>query len=233
MGQVKLSLSLKESNELKGIALILLLIHHLFYIQDGKYDDILIGDIGIVNSLALICKVCVAIFVFLSGYALGSNLKSDLQLNVKQFYRRRFTKLFLNFWLIWLVFVPVGIIFFDRGFDKVYGSNGWLWVIPDALGLINITGRLGYNPTWWFYACIILLYIIFPAIHHVVSRWDWTIWPILLFSMILVKIPGTFLNPIRYYMLPFALGYWINALSISILPPRCEKYDLSRWRQYI
>ncbi len=69
-GLQRLELNIRESNSLKGIALILLLIHHLFYIQNGKFDDVYIAGHGVVNTLGLLCKVCVAMFVFLSGYGL-------------------------------------------------------------------------------------------------------------------------------------------------------------------
>lgn len=66
------NLSLSDTNALKGIALILLLCHHLFYIQDGSYNDILVfGKYPLVQEFGLACKVCVAIFVFLSGYGLA------------------------------------------------------------------------------------------------------------------------------------------------------------------
>lgn len=63
-----LSLSLSQSLSLKGIALLALLAHHLFY-HSGKYLDIhLSGNIYLVNQIGLICKICVPLFVFLSGY---------------------------------------------------------------------------------------------------------------------------------------------------------------------
>ncbi|MDE5997964.1 MAG: acyltransferase family protein, partial [Muribaculaceae bacterium] len=122
-GWVVIELSLRESNSLKGIALVLLLIHHLFYIQKGQYDDVYIGEYGIVNLLGIICKVCVAIFVFLSGYGLGTTISENMSISLRNFYVRRFTKLFLNYWFIWLLFVPSGILFFDRSIKDVYGSG--------------------------------------------------------------------------------------------------------------
>lgn len=214
-----LELNLRESNSLKGIALLLLLIHHLFYIQKGQYDDITLYGHGIVNSLGLICKVCVALFVFLSGYGLGTAISESYKLGIKEFYIRRFTKLFLNYWFIWILFVPIGIIFFDRSFGEVYGDNTWLYGILDFFGLLNAIGRHGYNPTWWFYSCIIMLYIIFPLIAYTVSRQPKTIWLILLCSLVIVKFRVPYIDPIRYYLFPFILGIFLsNQLIIKILP---------------
>lgn len=69
------NLSLSDTNALKGIALILLLCHHLFYIQDGSYNDILVfGKYPLVQEFGLACKVCVAIFVFFVRLWLGDKI---------------------------------------------------------------------------------------------------------------------------------------------------------------
>lgn len=67
-------LSLKDTNVLKGVALLLLLWHHLFYKENGLYDDLYIAGHGLVNELSIVSKVCVAIFVFLSGYGWNCSL---------------------------------------------------------------------------------------------------------------------------------------------------------------
>ncbi len=214
-----LDLSLKESNSLKGIALILLLIHHLFYIQKGQYDDVYIGNYGIINILGIICKVCVAIFVFLSGYGLGVGIAANGKLDIKKFYIRRFTKLFLNYWFIWLLFVPIGIFLFGRSLDSVYGegTQGIICGILDFLGLLNTTGKYGYNPTWWFYSCIILLYLIFPFITCTVSRYPKSIWMFVFAGIAIVKVPLAYVGPIRYYLLPFVLGLLLsNKLTFNV-----------------
>ena len=111
------SLSLKDTNVLKGIGLLLLLCHHLFYVQKGLYDDIhLVGDHYLVQELGIWCKVCVAIFVFLSGYGLTVGAIKARGFNVRSFYWHRFTKLLLNYWLIWVLFVPISLFFFGRTF---------------------------------------------------------------------------------------------------------------------
>ena len=225
---MKLELSLKESNELKGIALILMLIHHLFYVQTGLYDDIEINGHGLVNTIGVLCKVCVAIYVFLSGYGLGVSNPPSKQINLKKFYLRRFTKLYMNYWLIWLLFVPVGVFYFGRSFTDAYGDhNVLLRSVLDFFGLLNITGRHGYNPTWWFYSCIITLYVVFPLIASIIKRWPLTIWAILAASFLLVFAPSLlwFINPIRFYLFPFVLGIaFAKGLTYKILPPRIQEF---------
>ena len=57
----------------KGVAICLLLFHHLFYRQeflDMYYWKISIHSHPLIQFLATHAKVCVAIFVFLSAYGL-------------------------------------------------------------------------------------------------------------------------------------------------------------------
>ena len=197
------NLSLSDTNALKGIALILLLCHHLFYIQDGSYDDILVfGKYPLVQEFGLACKVCVAIFVFLSGYGLAMKY-SHTKLNIREFYATRFTKLMMGYWLVWLLFVPVGILFFDRTPEVVY-HNHIVWkFLADFLGLAYNFGFYGFNPTWWFMSCILVLYLLFPLLFKL-SRRYWLV--LLVISVGITWIPLYVFNPIKYYLFTFLLG---------------------------
>lgn len=193
MTQTTFTLSHKDTNVLKGIGLLLLLFHHLFHIQSGLYDDIHIaGDHFLVQEIGKWCKFCVAIFVFLSGYGLTvSTKKSSGVQNVKQFYWHRFTKLMLNYWFIWLIFVPIGQFVFNQSFADAYQT----YVIPkfilDLFGIINCFGWLGYNGTWWFYSCIIVLYFAFPWLYRLMER---NLWLLLACVFALYFIPGPFFH---------------------------------------
>lgn len=194
-------LSLNDSNTLKGIALLLLLIHHLFYIQKGLYNDIqLIGKHCIVNEIGIFSKVCVAIFVFLSGY--GLTVKAEQERIVpRRFYIVRLTKLILNFWFVWLFFVPIHFFHFNYTLQDIYGS----YVIPklllDCFGLLHIVGVYGINPTWWFYSTIIILYLLYPFLYKLSCKPCFLIICALLCSFCPVGISG-----VNYYILPFILG---------------------------
>ena len=157
-------ISKNDSLILKGIGILLMLFHHLFYSPEFSlfYNDfsIQIGyhSISIVNQLGIYAKLCVAIFVFASGYGLEISYLNK-QINVQTFFLHRFKKLYMNYWFIWLLFVPVGVFIFDRTLIDAYGNHCFFKMLLDFLGILNLTGNLGYNPTWWFYSCIILLYL--------------------------------------------------------------------------
>lgn len=181
------SLSLTDSSVLKGIAILMMLVHHLFS----------------PNSIALQMKLCVAIFVFVSGYGLMKRYAEEERVKLKEFYRRRFVKLMMNYWFVFIVFIPLSALWLGPSLAQQYGSR---WVgeklVFDFLGILNWTGRYPYNPTWWFYGCIIGLYLLFPLFHRVArsSRLF-----LLSLAIVLYFLP---LHPscIRYYIPAFICG---------------------------
>lgn len=197
-------ISKENSFVLKGIGILLMLFHHLFYTPENftLYNDILIHNHGIIRQLGLFAKFCVSLFVFISGY--GLTITSPKTLNVGAFYFHRFKKLYFNYWLIWLLFVPVSVLLFHYTFLDAYGSNHLFVKLGlDLLGLINLFGFLGYNPTWWFYSCIIVLYLLFPLLNKYIDKVPFLIITLAV-TPLLGLCPG--LRVIAPYLLPFLIG---------------------------
>lgn len=219
------SFSIRDTNVLKGIAILLMLIHHLFYIQ-GLYDDIhLIKNHYLINELGVFSKLCVALFVFLSGYGLmvQTERKGGVG-NLKDFYIHRFKKLFFNYWLIWIIFVPISYFLFDMTFASAYHSRiGW-HLFADILGLHSLIFKdtYCYNPTWWFYSCIILLYFLFPAMYKLIKREALLL---ILCSLVISFLPIPFIDVVKFYIVAFALGMWMVHYRIS--PLKIGMIDLS------
>lgn len=58
------------SNQMKALAMIFLLVHHLWAeFRIGMYDAAFIGT-GDLVAISKFCKLCVGIFMFISGYGL-------------------------------------------------------------------------------------------------------------------------------------------------------------------
>ena len=214
----KLNLSLKDTNALKGIALLLLLLHHLFYIQRGLWNDIhLYNGHYLVNELGIFGKLCVAIFVFLSGYGLTIQANKSHKIQLGEFYKRRFSKLYLNYWFIWLIFVPIGILFFQRTFDSVYINHIWEKLFIDIAGLSFACGFYGYNATWWFYSCIIILYLLFPFLYRLLGKYNFIL---IMLGLGIYISPLFFFRAINQYLISFVLGMIAaNGMNIKFTPP--------------
>ena len=194
----------------KGIAVCLLLAHHLF-IEHPEMGMKVFGY-TIAYQIAILSKVCVAIFAILSGYGLNERYKPNLK-TLRVFYGERFVKIFINYWFMWVVFVPVGIIFFDRNIKTVYGSYPILKLILNIFGVHYYFGILGYNMTWWYMSVLVALYLMFPFIRGLIHRYG--IYGLFLTGLTLIvsvnPIPDRFsIQFVMEYIFPFTLGVYLS-----------------------
>jgi peptidoglycan/LPS O-acetylase OafA/YrhL len=187
---------------IKGVAICFMLWHHLFY-TFSEYGDW-------VQNAAFLGKVCIAMFLFVSAYGLTiqygkieiHKFQAPRFSDTLKFQGKRFLKLYINYWVIFLLFVPIGVFFFHRSLQVAYGAqiNQLKYLITDLLGM---NGFQSYNITWWFYQVIIILYLIFPILYIAVKKLN--IFILLLFFLILVY--HDFIIPIVHlWLFPFALG---------------------------
>ena len=201
------TLTIADTNVLKGVALLLLLCHHCFY-PGEPYDDIVIKGVPLIDRLGSFSKICVALFVFLSGYGLTIQTMSRGSIgNVLNFYRRRYVKLMINYWLIWLIFIPMGVFAFHRTFPLVYGDHYKYRLFWDILGLHQaVFNEAGYNATWWFYSCIIVLYLIYPILWRFRRFWFVMIPFSIVFEMAISHVPFFGPSNVGPYLLSFVCG---------------------------
>lgn len=190
-----------HTNLVKGIATCFLLWHHLFLADNGIFSEITI-------ILAQLGKVCVTLFLILSGYGLSESFKKN-QYGAKDFYKRHLIKLYTTYWTIWVIFVPIGVIFWGRSFTYVYGSNIYLKLLINIGGLQHFFGFEGYNATWWFMSLIIMLYLMFPFLYRLSKKYPLaTVGMGILVIMISDSIMGAynFITIYSIYSIPFVIG---------------------------
>lgn len=224
----------RNTNIAKGIAVLMLLFHHLFLYKNVEVIDLTIGSHSVASILAVTFKVCVAIFLILSGFGLYESNKNKT-LGIFAFYKKSFYKLYKTYWLIWIIFVPIGILLFGRTVSSVWHGDStynYIHLLLNILGIHYIFSDYGYNPTWWFMTLIILLYFLFPLIRYLINKA-----PNLLlgFSFVLAHltyfnfktdIPGYGgVDLLMLWSCPFVLGMYIskfdlfNKFNNSQLPP--------------
>lgn len=199
--------SLKNTQIAKGIGIILLIWHHLFYVDTPLFNDYYIANIGLAHITGKIFKFCVAVFVFLSGYGLAINY--DRYKSILYFYKRNIAKILINYWFIWIIFVPICIFAFNIGFEDVYGENYLFKFLIDLLGLKMLFPSLlhvSYNATWWFMSLIIFLYLLFPFLNLLIKRTK-ILGLIITIAIIFIPLPAIF-DWISIYLYPMAFGVY-------------------------
>jgi len=165
--RIDYKLTLGDTNVIKCIAVCAMVIHHLF-------AELHPGFGGELRYFSIVCKSCVSMFLFVSGYGLSVQFSKLLNssaadtLKVRavstiKFMLKRFAKFYLNYWVVFLIAVPVGVFFFGRTLEVAYGAgdNTFLKLIEDFFGF---KGIYSYNATWWFNRLIIIVYLMFPLL---------------------------------------------------------------------
>lgn len=194
---------LNASQSAKGMALLLLLWHHLFFLKCG----ITSFPVCVSSQFA---QVCVAIFVFLSGYGLAVSVE-DKRIGWLSFYKKRLPRLYLNYWLVALIFIPIGIFFGYRPLEVVFETSPYLKLFIQMTGFHMFIDRVGYgyNPTWWFMSLILALYLLFPLIYYLIKKFGfWFLLVCSLFNFPLEPVTNWFLF-LTVWLFTFALGIYL------------------------
>lgn len=208
----------RSTDACKGVALLLLLWHHLFYARP---------EFGpLVQGAALLAKVCVAIFVMLSGYGLAASLAPGT-MPLAAFYRKRLPRIYLNYWLIAAIFIALGVLSGLRPVAAAFGTRPWLGLALQLLGLDQyLVGGLGYNASWWFIGLIVPLYLLFPFLNDLTRKYGWWFLPL---PAVLLVDRGFRVPMLQWWLFPFCLGiYAAQRNALSLLSGRLA--PLGGWR---
>lgn len=212
-----------QTNEIKGIAVILLMIHHLL----SRYQN----DNFFMNDIVSLSKVCVALFVFLSGYGLAKN-HTKIEMTFRSFFIKRILKIMIPYQKVFIIFVSVGVYFNLQPLEQSYGKHKILKLILEFLGLNEFIYGHGYNPTWWFIGLIGLLYILFIPLFKFVKKYSHR-------AIVYIYISSFFISKffiiiglgrisdITYsfsYVVVFSTGIYFSMLGFQVLNSTKIKY---------
>lgn len=157
-----MELNRSDTAGIKGIAILFMLWHHQF-LNTTEYG-------AFTSYLAVIFKVCVALFLFVSGYGLTrqfSGMESRSALNMFKLLMRRFINFFLPYWFCFVLVVLVGHLCGNTFHDVYPATRNTLKCV-----ILDFFGQMGYNSylhPWWFNKLILQLYLVFPFLYLVVS----------------------------------------------------------------
>lgn len=213
----------KETLIIKAVAIIAMLVHHLFY-EHPEFG-------GTIINIGVIGKICVFLFVFLSGYGMTVSFPkvSGRLVCAKTFFFilcRRLAKFFLNYWFVFFISILIGILFFNRPLEAAYGAKANLLksFVRDFLGQ---QGFFSYNVTWWFNAVIIALWIMFPFFYIAMKNKVMSICILIFLYMDPYVVMHYFhfvASGLATYIFPFTLGIFI-ALHIDWINNFLNKFS--------
>lgn len=159
-------LSLKQVAHIKGLAICLMLLLHLFCTKDYRLYTSLLGvnNVPIEYYIGLFGDSCVAIFCFCSGFGLYKNFLNKKQDEYAESNIKRIFYLYKNLWIIIFLFVFALPYFLSKRdvFDLSF-----------SVLALNITGiDMTYNGAWWFFTVYIMLCLSSSFLFRFFEKWS-------------------------------------------------------------
>lgn len=183
----------EHTMQMKGIAIIILLFHHCFLnaqrwatvpyeklatTKGWGYYPISFAPFSshTIQYLASFSKICVAMFVFMTGYGMWVSYESQKKkTTMSNYIKKRMVTLMTGFLIIFVVTETLAIP--TGRFIEVYGHDfrSVVYMIIDALGLAKLLGTPLFCLTWWYMSLAIVLIMIFPFVHSIMEKYQWVV----------------------------------------------------------
>lgn len=197
-----------QTNIAKGIACILLLFHHLFY-STSSYSRftslmLLADNVPFESFIAVTAKVCVAIFLLLSGYGINETLNKRLLVEptkkmsvICRTTLRLLWKLWTSYIVIFLLFVP---------WQGLFGRQPYTCFLDgliDFFGFAFLFDTPTMNATWWYMSVALLSYMLIPV-----------------FKLLLMKFKGLYIAVIAVLFALFisrSYVFWVFMFMVGML----------------
>lgn len=170
----------RDTNIIKGCAIIFLMIHHCFRTPDRYVGyDVNFAPLNqqIVTYIASFLKICVPIFVFLTAYGITVSLKNrnqTLDVNGKQmvsYTKHRMFHLYTG-WIFVFVLCELFCMIYSGLPLEVYGKSlkGAVYFLIEGLGMANLFGTPSIVGTWWYMSLAVSLVVVIPVLVKVYSK---------------------------------------------------------------
>lgn len=169
-----------DTNLIKGVAIIMMIFHHCFLGADRYAGyDISFGILGEYYTVMLssFCKICVSVFVFLSGYGITislSKINMSNSIEIKSQVTKRYFGMMSGFWFIYIISL-IATFLLDSSYLSLYKGkhiiDGPFFAFCDFLGLANLFGTPTLNGTWWYMSLAIIIVAIMPIFYGIYKKY--------------------------------------------------------------
>lgn len=196
---------------MKGIAILIMFFHHNYLGPDRWLDSPInfypFSEATVVY-IAKFCKICVGMFVLLTGYGMMVSCKNRIKddKEMRKYILNRYLTMMLGYILIFIL-VQVLSVFTGR-FRYIYGNGmyAWIYLFIDAVGLAHLFNTPTFCPTWWYMSLATLLIIIFPIAKKLIEKYQGLVLAAAVMVPVALKLPFTDL--VRW-LFCYCLGIYI------------------------
>lgn len=168
--------SKNESLKVKGIAVLMLLFHHLFYSADRIASSgmkFMIIPQDYVQALAVMARICVWMFVFVSAYGLSVQYVQHGYRDSKwKFITKSWISLMKSFWFVYVIVFVLLLLSASQGIakydGKIYNALLDIFCWSDFFGTPSLSG------VWWYMCMAQVLVFIIPAVNIMCEKMGWS-----------------------------------------------------------
>ena len=222
-------ISSEKTQNLKGIALLLLMWHHLFGVEYLEGWSVIIpGTEGASYVIGASGKICLAMFLFCSGYGLFKSYISKGSTG-KTYILKRLAKTLIPYWIVMII--AICYLIYAGKFEAKY-------IFVNLFALIH-SSEILYVTFSWFIKLYVLLLLVLPLIKLIERKWkknaliDILIYVVLPFALALIF--QRFLHEEYYESIPSFLAStvvfllaWFPLFAIGILFAKYNTYKKVR-----
>ena len=152
-----------------------------------------------------VATVGVGLFFMISGAGLMLSTLNDEHLDLKSYYFKRFKKILIPFYLVYVLWLLSFMLLTHQGLDAVYTNNA-----PAPAFIFTLLGMDAYVasfhiPTFslgigeWFLGALVLMYIVFPVLRWGLKKNKWITLGVMTLYYIVILITYRFM-PFKEYV---------------------------------
>lgn len=216
----KLQFTRQDTNIAKGIFVIMMAVHHLFFDYDtfaGFSLSFAPFDAHQAVVMAQYFRICVGGFAFLTFYGMTVKFMrlsgEELRRSMTAITVRRYISLLSSFFFVYVLSALTAVIL-RKDLTLLYSREEKSWLgygIIDALGMADFFRTPTLNVTWWYMSFAVVILFLFPFFYLLYEK----LGAVMVAAMIF--IPATFILDQTYF------GMCAFSMALGIL---CAKKDL-------
>ncbi len=204
--------SIQDSLAAKGAAILLMLVHHLFAFPERLHGVSYLSSLPMLPQashptefyLGQLGKICVSMFLFLSGYGMMERLRTWTGSRLSYALQKAWQVL-ATCWIVFAIFVPIGLIFFKA-------SPQFHFSVVDFLKNFFLI-RYTYNGEWWFFQTYFILLALFPTLSLLAEKFP-ALTLVSSLALLLFSLQFRFAHNLLLHQAPFVLGLIFSRLSL-------------------
>lgn len=142
----------------------------VFFHYNCATTRIISADVHLFKHYGYAGQIGVSLFLILSGAALTLSTRTGF--SPLSFFKKRFMAIYPLFWTVYVLFILGGAVLgIDLFADRNPAPVSFVLTLLAMDGLLTYRGSNFYLIGEWFLGCILILYLLYPLLRHLLYRY--------------------------------------------------------------